>query len=59
MKKAGVSTEIQERRRSERLKNDIAKTTQERVDFMAKKRNLEGTSKSHSMFQLYLMNLQI
>lgn len=40
----------QEKKRSERLKKDIASSTQEKVEMMAKKRNLEGTTKSQSMF---------
>jgi len=37
-------------RRSDRLKKDITMTTQEKNEFIAKKRNLEGTSISTSMF---------
>jgi hypothetical protein len=47
-----IDTEAQphERRRSERLKKDITMTTQEKNDFMAKKRNLEGNTIPKSMF---------
>lgn len=40
----------QEKRRSERLKKTIALTTQEKVDTIAKKRNLEGTTKPQTLF---------
>lgn len=40
----------QKTRRSERLKKDITKTTQENCGRMARKRNLEGTFSSSSMF---------
>jgi len=40
----------QERRRSERLKEDIAMTTQEKVEIIAKKRNLEGNLPTTNAF---------
>jgi len=40
----------QKTRRSERLKKDITKTTKENCGRMARKRNLEGTFSSSSMF---------
>lgn len=45
-----IDTEAQPHERSERLKKDITMTTQEKNDFMAKKRNLEGNTLPKSMF---------
>lgn len=41
---------IQERRRSDRLKKDTAVTTVEKIEKVAKKRNLEGNSANSNVF---------
>lgn len=47
---AGNTLKTQEIRRSDRLKKDIVVTTQEKTEMMTRKRNLEGTTSSSTMF---------
>lgn len=45
-----IEEKIPEKRRSDRLRKELTKTTQERFEAMAKKRNLEGNSPPRNMF---------